>query len=101
MRSLARLFILGVLALTLNQAHADAAAQPARDRSAQRVPPFRAALEAHLNAVASGNLDALLPTLTHGNDLVLILPDGKKLDTRQQFVDLHREWFASKDEWQW
>jgi hypothetical protein len=100
MRSLTRLFTLGLLALALHQPNASAA-QPSRDQSAQRTPAFRPALEAHLAAVSGRNLDALLPTLTRGNDLTLLMPDGKKLDTRQQFIDLHREWFASKDEGKW
>lgn len=41
--------------------------------------------------------DALLPTLTTGNDLVMIAPNGFKLDTRQQYVDFHRQWFATND----
>ena len=67
----------------------------------QSAPAFRPTLEAHLAAISSRNLDALLPTLTRGTDLILLMPDGTKLDTRQQFVDLHREWFASKDEGKW
>jgi ketosteroid isomerase-like protein len=90
MRSFMRLFVsASVLALTLHQSSAVAA------------PAFRPALETHLAAISGRNLDALLPTLTRGNALTLLAPDGKKLDTRQQFVDLHRGWFASKDEGKW
>jgi hypothetical protein len=88
MRTLMQIFAVTVLALTL---------QPA----AHSGPPFRPTLEAHLAAISNRNLDALLPTLTRGSELILLSPDGKKLDTRQQFVDLHREWFASKDEGKW
>lgn len=91
MRSLIQIFVLTVL-LTFQQAALGAT---------QSAPPFRPLLEAHLAAISGRNLDALLPTLTRGNDLILLSPDGKKLDTRQQFVDLHREWFASKDEGKW
>jgi hypothetical protein len=92
MRSLTRVFAVTVFALTFHHGAVGAA---------QSAPAFRPALEAHLAAVSSRNLDALLPTLTRGNDLTLLMPDGTKLDTRQQFVDLHREWFASKDEGKW
>jgi hypothetical protein len=62
---------------------------------------FRRTLEAHLKAVETKNLEALVPTLTAGSDLTLILPDGTKLDTRQQFIDLHREWFADPNAGRW
>jgi ketosteroid isomerase-like protein len=61
-------------------------------------PPFRAAVEAHLAAIAARDMDALLPTLTGGKDLTMIAPNGFKFDTRQQYVDFHRQWFASKDD---
>jgi ketosteroid isomerase-like protein len=61
-------------------------------------PPFRAAVEAHLAAIAARDMDALLPTLTGGNDLTMIAPNGYKFDTRQQYVDFHRQWFATKDD---
>jgi hypothetical protein len=38
---------------------------------ATRAPEFRAALAAHLEAVAARDFDALLPTLTAGNELTL------------------------------
>jgi hypothetical protein len=43
-------------------------------------------------------MDALLPTLTTGDALVMIAPDGTKWDTTKQFIDFHRQWFATKDE---
>ncbi len=61
-------------------------------------PPFRAAVEAHLDAIAARDMDALLPTVTGGNDLTMIAPNGFKFDTRQQYVDFHRQWFATKDD---
>ena len=61
-------------------------------------PPFRAAVEAHLDAIAARDMDALLPTLTGGNDLTMIAPNGFKFDTRQQYIDFHRQWFATKDD---
>ncbi len=61
-------------------------------------PPFRAAVEAHLTAVARRDMNALLPTLTSGDSLTMIAPDGHKFDTRQQYIDFHRQWFATKDD---
>jgi ketosteroid isomerase-like protein len=66
--------------------------------SAAPAPPFRAAVEAHLAAIAARDMDRLLPTLTGGNDLTMIAPNGYKFDTRQQYVDFHRQWFATKDD---
>ena len=60
-------------------------------------PPLRAAVEAHLQAVRTRNLAALLPTLTGGSDLRMILPSGFQYTTRAQYVDFHRQWFASND----
>lgn len=99
MPSLIRLATLVAFALSLQQSDARAAQTP-DDRQAA-VPSFRAALDAHLAAVSSRNLEALVPTLTRRPDLTLLLPDGKKLDTRQQFIELHREWFATQDEGRW
>jgi ketosteroid isomerase-like protein len=66
--------------------------------SAAPAPPFRAAVEAHLAAISARDMDRLLPTLTAGNDLTMIAPNGHKLDTRQQYIDFHRQWFATKDD---
>ncbi len=61
-------------------------------------PPFRAAVEAHLAAISARDMDRLIPMLTGGNDLTMIAPNGYKFDTRQQYIDFHRQWFATKDE---
>jgi ketosteroid isomerase-like protein len=61
-------------------------------------PPFRAAVEAHLAAISARDMDRLLPTLTGGNDLTMIAPNGHKFDTRQQYIDFHRQWFAANDD---
>lgn len=56
-------------------------------------------LDAHLAAIQSRDLDALLVTVTSGDDLTLIFPDGEKLDRRSQYVEFHESWFADKS-WQ-
>ena len=66
--------------------------------SAAPAPPFRAAVEAHLAAISARDMDRLLRTLTGGNDLTMIAPNGYKFDTRQQYIDFHRQWFATNDD---
>ncbi|MGH9380804.1 MAG: YybH family protein [Thermoanaerobaculia bacterium] len=66
--------------------------------SSASTPSFRLAVEEHLRAVSSRDMEALLPTLTHGHELTMIAPDGHKFDTRQQYIDFHRQWFATQDE---
>jgi ketosteroid isomerase-like protein len=89
MRRLSIAIVLGSLAWT--------AAFAATPSSATSAPPFRAAVEAHLAAISSRNLDALLPTLTSGTELPMIAPNGHKFDTRQQYIDFHKQWFAAPD----
>jgi len=60
-------------------------------------PPLRPAVETHLQAVRTRNLDALLPTITTGSDLRMIAPDGSQSTTRAQYVDFHLKWFATND----
>jgi ketosteroid isomerase-like protein len=61
-------------------------------------PPFEQAVRTHLAAIGARDMDALLPTLTTRDTLVMIAPDGTKWETREQFVDFHRQWFATKDD---
>lgn len=60
-------------------------------------PTLRPVVEAHLRAVRTRNLDALLPTITSGNELRMIAPDGSQSTTRAEYVAFHRRWFASND----
>ncbi|GAB3837880.1 YybH family protein [Hymenobacter jeollabukensis] len=57
-------------------------------------PDFRATVQQHLAAIQQHDLAALLRTVTAGEALPLVLPNGQLLRTRQQYVDLHKEWFA-------
>lgn len=61
-------------------------------------PTLRPAVEAHLLAVRTRNLDALLPTITRGSELRMIAPDGSQSTTRAEYVAFHRRWFASNDQ---
>ena len=69
-----------------------------RSQSADTQAALRTAVETHLAAIATRNMDALLPTLTTGKALTMIAPNGFKWDTPQQYVDFHRQWFATNDE---
>lgn len=74
------------------------ATTPAAGRSAPAGPSLQATLDAHLAAINARSLDALLATVTAGAKLTLILPDGQILSTREQYRQLHVEWFA-EDDW--
>lgn len=50
----------------------------------------------HVRAVQASDLAALESTITTGDQLVLILPNGVQTATRQAYVDFHKEFFASK-----
>lgn len=57
-------------------------------------------LDAHVKAVQARDLAALEKTITTGETLDLILPNGHRMTTRAQFVDMHREWFTETN-WTW
>ena len=86
-----------MLTLTTAVALTAGAISAISQQAAPPAPPLRAAVETHLAAIAARDMDALLPTLTRGPDPTMIAPNGFKLDTRQHFVDFHRQWFAAKD----
>jgi len=50
----------------------------------------------HARAVQSRDLPALERTITSGDQLTLILPNGVQSATRQAYIDFHKEFFASK-----
>ncbi len=57
-------------------------------------PDFREALDAHLAAIETKDIDAYIPTVTSAEDLHLIFPDGSAIETTEGVVAFHREWFA-------
>ena len=65
--------------------------------AAASVQTLRSTLDAHLAAINARDLDALLATVTAGEQLTLILPNGKVLETREQYRQLHVDWFAESD----
>lgn len=68
----------------------DASATPAQAE-------LRQVLDRHLVAINARDLDALLSTVTAGARLTTILPNGKVLDTREQYRQLHVDWFKDRD----
>lgn len=89
----------GIMAIAISAcAPIPDAAEPVTAPAEIPAPPLRDAVETHLAAIPERDLDALLATVTTGNELTLIFPEGEKLDTRQQYVDFHKEWFAD-DSW--
>ena len=50
----------------------------------------------HVRAVKARDLAALESTITSGEQLTLILPNGVQTATRQAYVDFHKEFFAAK-----
>lgn len=56
---------------------------------------FDEQLARHFKAIQSRDLATLEDTLTSGAALELILPSGKRLTTKDEFIALHEEWFAS------
>ena len=59
-------------------------------------PDFNVALDRHLAAIQSRDLSEMEATITLEPDMVLIFPDGSRLETRQQFLDFHKQWFADQ-----
>ncbi|MDY7094338.1 MAG: nuclear transport factor 2 family protein [Acidobacteriota bacterium] len=57
---------------------------------------FRKAVSVHVDAVQNRDLETLLDTITTGEDLTLIFPNGTTYSTRKEYVDFHREWFADE-----
>lgn len=58
-------------------------------------PNFEETLRIHIEAVRDRDLTALEPTLTRRDDLILIFPNGSMTRTKAEYLDFHREWFAS------
>jgi ketosteroid isomerase-like protein len=55
---------------------------------------FRGALERHVAAIQSRDYQSIVDTVTTGDRLILIFPNGERYDAREQFLAFHREWFA-------
>ncbi|MCB0063599.1 MAG: nuclear transport factor 2 family protein [Caldilineaceae bacterium] len=60
---------------------------------------FEQALERHLQAVKEHDLAAFRATIATDGSLTMILPNGNLLDSYDEIIELHEEWFADQ-EWQ-
>lgn len=59
---------------------------------------FEETLNRHMEAIRTRNLAEIEATITSGPELVLIFPNGHRTTTRDEYMDFHRDWFAS-DTW--
>ena len=50
----------------------------------------------HVKAVQTRDLPALERTITRGEQLTLILPNGTQTSTRQAYVDFHKDFFSTR-----
>lgn len=48
----------------------------------------------HVDAIRSRDLDGLLATVTSGDSITLIFPNGSVTHTLREYTDFHRRWFA-------
>lgn len=69
-------------------------------KKASDEPDFDAALEAHLAAVSGRDMEGFLATITSGEDLQVIFPNGAVLADRSEVVSFHEEWFSDPN-WVW
>jgi uncharacterized protein (TIGR02246 family) len=77
--------LIGLLCSTLASAASSAAEQS-----------LDALFAEHVKAVQSRDLPALERTITSGEQLTLILPNGTQTSTRQAYVDFHKEFFSTQ-----
>ena len=85
---------LAVAAMALLLAACDAGS----NANADDRPNFRAALDVHLATISARDLAAFKETLTNGDDLIVIFPNGHALESTQAVIDFHQEWFGD-DQW--
>lgn len=72
-------------------------AEITQDRAADETS-FQEVVAAHTAAIQERDLDALVATVTTGDSLPVIFPEGIMIQTRQEYIDFHRDWFAD-DTW--
>ncbi len=58
---------------------------------------FKTTLQKHFAAIQARDLPALLATVTKGEKLPLILPNGTLLTAKKDYIALHTEWFKAHD----
>lgn len=60
------------------------------------VASFDQTLDRHISAIQSRDMKGMIDTITTGDRLELIFPDGSRQATRQEFLDFHEKWFADR-----
>lgn len=61
---------------------------------ADAAPSFEAQIDRHVASVTERDMDALVATITTGEDLLLILPSGRMTPGRSDYLALHETLFA-------
>jgi ketosteroid isomerase-like protein len=57
---------------------------------------FKEVLDIHLKAIKDKAFDVFVATI--GEDgVTLIMPDGRLISGREEFIELHKEWFSDGD----
>ena len=58
---------------------------------------FKEAINQFCTAISSKNLSKLKEFIPVSGDLTAILSDGAVIDSSQEYLEFHKEWFAEKD----
>lgn len=57
---------------------------------------FKSTLELHLDSMRSKDLNKFMSTVKL-EDIILIMPNGTLIRGKEEFIELHKNWFADKD----
>lgn len=63
-------------------------------------PDFEKALNEHLAAIATRDMEAFKSHLTHGDTLYTIVQNGQAFTTPSETIDIHEQWFKDPN-WIW
>lgn len=63
-------------------------------------PDFDKALQDHLDAISSRDIEAFKANLTRGDKLYTIVQNGHAFTTPAELIDIHEQWFADPT-WIW
>lgn len=66
------------------------------DASAAERASVDQVFQQHVRAVQERDMAALERTITSGDALTLILPNGAQTSTRREYLDFHRKFFSSR-----
>ncbi len=57
---------------------------------------FKNTLELHLESMRSKDLNKFISTVKL-EDIILIMPNGTLIKEKEEFIELHKNWFEDKD----